>query len=89
MATLFVRHQVADFSAWRKVYDGLDPVRKAMGVTGAGVYQLDGNENDITVYHEFPTIAAAKAFAASDELKSAMQRAGVQGPPDLWFTNQA
>ena len=89
MATLFVRHTVADFSAWKKVYDEFDAERKTMGVTGHGVYQLDGNPNDVTVYHEFATMEAAKAFAASDRLKAVMQRAGIQGPPAIWFTNRA
>lgn len=89
MATLFVRHTVADFAAWKKVYDGLDPVRKAMGVTAQGAYQQDGNANDITVFHDFATMDSAKAFAASHELKSAMQEAGVQGPPTIWFANKA
>ena len=88
MATLFVRHQVADFSAWKRAYDEFDTKRKTMGVTGDGVYQLDGNPNDVTLYHEFGNIEDAKAFAASDELKATMQRAVVQGRPDIWFTNR-
>jgi hypothetical protein len=52
------------------------------------VYKLDGNPNDVTIYHEFSTMDAAKAFAASPKLKEAMQAAGVQGAPDIWFTNR-
>ncbi len=47
------------------------------------------NPNDITVTHEFASIAAAQAFAASSELKDAMQGAGVVGAPAIWFTNKA
>ena len=36
---MFVRHQVADYAAWREVYDGLDQTRLELGVTGAAVYQ--------------------------------------------------
>ncbi len=28
MATMFIRHQVADYSAWRQVYDGTAPTRR-------------------------------------------------------------
>ncbi len=47
MATLFVRHDVADFGAWKQAYDAFDAERKTMGVVGDGVYQagepaLDG-----------------------------------------------
>jgi hypothetical protein len=88
MATLFVRHTVADYAAWRKVYDEIDAQRRSMGVTSDGVYQLDGNPNDITAYHEFDSMDAAKAFAGSNELREAMGRAGVVGAPDIWFTQR-
>jgi hypothetical protein len=89
MATLFVRHRVANYGAWRKAYDGFDTERKGMGVTSHGVYQADGDPNDVTVYHEFATMDAAKAFAGSARLHEVMQGAGVQGQPDIWFTNRA
>jgi hypothetical protein len=41
------------------------------------------------VTHEFASIAAAQAFAASNELKNAMGGAGVVGAPAIWFTNKA
>jgi hypothetical protein len=88
MATLFVRHKVADYGTWRKHYDDFDAERQGMGVTSHGVYQLDGDPNDVTIYHEFSTMAAAKEFAESPRLKEVMTAAGVQGAPDIWFTER-
>ena len=88
MATLFVRHKVADYARWRTAYNDFDTERKGMGVTSHGVYQLDGDPNDVTIYHEFTTVDAAKAFAGSPRLKEVMQAAGVQGVPDIWFANR-
>ena len=88
MATLFIRHTVTDYGAWRKGYDEFDAKRRSMGVTSDGVYQLDGNPNDITAYHEFASMDAAKAFAASNELRDAMSNAGVIGAPDIWFVER-
>ena len=34
MVTLFVRHSVSDYQAWRKVYDDFFETRKQAGVTG-------------------------------------------------------
>jgi hypothetical protein len=48
-------------------------------VTSHGVYQADGNPNDVTAYHEFGTMQAAKAFAGSARLQEVMKSAGVQG----------
>jgi len=89
MATLFVRHAVKDFKSWKSHYDSFDNERKGMGVTAHGVYQSDGNPNDVTVYHEFKSMDEAKKFAGSARLKEVMQQAGVVGSPDMWFTKRA
>ena len=88
MTTMFIRHTVANYKAWRKVYDDFAPVQKAKGVTAQAVYQAADNPNDITVTHDFATVEAAHAFVNSEELKSAMQNAGVACPPTVWFTNK-
>ena len=89
MATMFIRHQVADYSAWRRVYDGLAATQKTLGVTAEAVYQAVGDPNDLTVTHDFATVEAAHAFMASAELQAAMHDAGVVGAPTVWFTNEA
>lgn len=89
MTTLFVRHDVADYAAWRVLYDRLDAQRTAMGVASDSVYRAADDPNNITVTHDFASLEAAHAFAASPELKDPMGRAGVVGAPDIWFTNPA
>ncbi len=88
MATLFVRHNVSDFGQWKKAYDQFNAERKTMGVTGQGVFQADGNPNDVTVYHEFETMQAAKTFAGNPRLQEIMKNAGVVGDPNIWFTTR-
>ncbi len=88
MATLFVRHNVNDFGQWKQAYDAFDAERQSMGVTGHGVYQADGNPNDVTIYHEFNSMDAAKAFADNPRLREVMQSGGVQGAPNVWFANR-
>lgn len=88
MATLFVRHNVKDFDAWKAAYDAFDKERAEMGVTAQGVYQGDGNANDVTAYHHFDSMEAAKAFAQSARLKEVMDNAGVVGTPDIWFASR-
>jgi quinol monooxygenase YgiN len=87
MIRLFVRHTVAAPSAWRKGYDEFDATRRSMGVTDDAVYQSIDSPNDITVTHDFESESAAKFFMTSDELKSAMANAGVQGQPEVWITS--
>jgi quinol monooxygenase YgiN len=89
MATLFVRHKVEDFGAWKAAYDAFDAERKTMGVTAHGVFQTEDNPNEVTLYHEFENMDAAKTFVGSARLKEVMESAGVVGPPDMWFTKKA
>jgi hypothetical protein len=89
MATLFVRHTVADYAAWRRIFDGFAPTQEAMGVTDKAVYRAADDPNDITVTHDFATVDAAKAFAGSPELKAAMHDAGVTSAPTIWFATRA
>ena len=89
MATLFVRHTVVDFGAWKQAFDAFDAERKTMGVTGHGVYQAEDNPNDVTLYHHFESMEAAKIFMGSDRLREVMTEAGVQGQPIVWFTTKA
>jgi ABC-type sugar transport system substrate-binding protein len=86
---MFVRHEVADYGAWRKSYDAFAPTQKKLGVTYQAVYQSTDNPNDVTVIHDFHTLAKAKAFAASAELKAAMEKSGVKGAPQIWYTTKA
>lgn len=89
MTTMFVRHTVANYAAWRKAYDEFQTVQKAGAVKAQAVYQAADNPNDVTVTHDFADLKAAHAFAQSPELKKAMQGAGVVGAPTIWFTNKA
>jgi hypothetical protein len=89
MVRLFVRINVADYETWRKVYDQFYGERVAMGVMGAAAFQLVDDSNDVTVWHDFETAEVARAFVSSDGLRNVMQRAGVQGEPQIWFTTES
>jgi hypothetical protein len=86
---MYVRHEVTDYAAWRKVYDDFDATRRKLGVTEQAVYWSVDNRNDVTVTHDFRSAEQAKAFAASPDLKAAMERGGVKGTPEIWFTTRA
>jgi ABC-type sugar transport system substrate-binding protein len=86
---LFVRHEVADYGTWRKAFDAFAPTQKKLGITYKAVYQSADDPNDVTVIHDFHSLEKAKAFVASAELKAAMEKAGVKGAPQIWYTTKA
>jgi ABC-type sugar transport system substrate-binding protein len=86
---MFIRHQVTDYGTWRKAYDAFAPTQKKLGVIYKAVYQSTDDPNDVTVIHDFHSIEKAKAFAASPELKAAMDKSGVKGAPQIWYTTKS
>ncbi len=83
---MFVRHEVSDYGTWRKAFNSFAATQKKLGVIHKAVYQSTDNPNDVTVVHDFHSLDIAKAFAASAELKAAMEKAGVKSAPQIWFT---
>ncbi len=82
-ATLIVRHPVADFDAWRVVYNEVAALRDQHGCTGERVLCLPTDANDVVAIHDFPTVEQAEAFASDPALKAAMERSGVAGAPRI------
>ena len=72
-----IRHRVADFEAWKKVYDDFAPTQAEHGVRAHQVLRSIENPNDVIVTHTFDSREAASAFFASPELKEGMSEAGV------------
>ena len=60
-----------------------------MGVTSDAVYRSADDPSEVTVTHDFSTLDAAQQFAASEELRTAMERAGIAGEPSIWFADRA
>lgn len=82
-ATLLVRHNVADYAAWRAVYDEVDALRVSHGCTAQRVLQLPDDPNDVIAIHEFPTVDQARGFTDDPGLEEAMGRGGVTSPPRI------
>ena len=81
--------RVDDYAAWRAVYETVEPLRRQHGCTGAEVLTDPDDKNDVFVIHRFPSVEQAQGFASSAELKDAMGRAGVAGPPRIEIATEA
>jgi hypothetical protein len=85
MALLLILHRVADYDAWRQVYDSVSAMRESAHVTSESVHRMADDPNNVLVLHYFDSVEAARAFPAIPELGQAMQRANVQGEPRFEF----
>jgi len=77
MTIMFVRHHVADYDAWRRVYDGVGDMQRQAGVTEAAVYRAEDDPNGVLVMHRFASSAEAQSFMENPDLRQAMADAGV------------
>lgn len=89
MSLLVIRHKAKDYPAWKDAYDAHTGARTKAGLTNGRVMRSVDDPNEIVVLFDVADIAQAKAFCASDDLRTAMQGAGVIDVPNLYFLNNA
>ncbi len=89
MSVVIFRNKVQDFASWKTVFDATEPARKAAGELSAQVVQVEGDPNDVIIIFTYSSADAAKALISSPEIQEAMQKAGVQGTPDVVFGTAA
>ena len=77
MTIMFVRHRVADYDAWRRVYDGVGEMQREGGVTEEAVYRAEDDPNEVLAMHRFGSSDAARSFMENPALRQAMTDAGV------------
>ena len=85
MMHMLVRHKVADFSKWKPVYDAHASARQSAGLKEEHLLRNADDPNEVILLFSADDLDKAKAFAASDELRQAMQKAGVSDKPDVYF----
>jgi hypothetical protein len=85
MAMLIIHHRVQNYEAWRPICDAHEPARNTAGLTNGRVFRSADDPDDLVILFDMADRKKAEAFAASEDLKTAMQRSGVQGKPDVQF----
>ena len=77
MTTLLIHHRVADYDAWKAVYDSVADMQRDGGVRSQRVWRSADDPNMVVVEHEFDSREAAKEFMDRSDLRESMARAGV------------
>lgn len=89
MATIVVKHKVADYNKWKPVFDQHEKARREYGWTTHSLHRDVENPNIVVVIGRVKDINKAKEFTRSDSTETAMMKAGVQGTPEIWFLRDA
>ena len=87
MPYILVRQDVENFNQWKAVFNQHEETREDAGSLGYQLLNSIDNPNEVFVLFEWDSLANAQQFTSSDELREAMQNAGVIGRPDVFFLN--
>jgi len=85
MTHMLIRHKVADFAKWKQVYDEHASARQSAGLKELHLLRNTENPNEVILLFSVQDLNKAKTFAGSDDLRQAMQKAGVSDKPDVYF----
>jgi hypothetical protein len=86
MASMFIKHRVADYGKWKPAFDEHETARRQAGATGHSLHRSTDDPNVVTATFHVDDVARAREFVASPDLRAVMERAGVQGQPEIWIT---
>jgi len=88
MAILLVKHNIKEYSTWRKVYDEHKAFRTKSGMLTEKVYRSTTDPTEIVLFFKWDNILKAKIFTQSEDLKKAMEKAGVISKPEMHFLEE-
>lgn len=85
MPSLLIRCHVADYPAWKAVFDEHEPTRRANGSQGEWILRDADDPHEVLLLLAWDDLERARLFADSDDLREALARAGVTDRPDIRF----
>mgnify|MGYP002369279322 CR=1 FL=1 len=85
MQYVLIIHEVADYPAWKKVFDAAAGIRKDAGERSYQVLKYETDANRIVHFSAWTSIADAKAFFESPKLVQIRREAGVKAPEFIYL----
>jgi quinol monooxygenase YgiN len=80
MPYVLIIHEVADYAAWKLVFDEAAGIRREAGERSYQVLRYEGEENRIVHFSRWTSLEAARAFFESPRLVKIREEAGVKAP---------
>lgn len=77
---VLIIHEVDDYPAWKRVFDGAAGIRKQAGKRSFQVLSYEEDANRIVHFSRWTSTADARQFFESDELVRIREEAGVRAP---------
>ena len=85
MSYVLIIHEVADYPAWKKVFDGAAGIRKEAGERSYQVLKFQTDANKIVHFSQWTSLNNAKRFFESPKLVKIRAEAGVKSPEFIYL----
>ena len=85
MQHVLIIHEVADYPAWKKVFDAAANIRRDAGERTFQVLKYQNDPNRIVHFSTWTSIADAKSFFESPRLVRIRTEAGVKSPEFIYL----
>lgn len=85
MPHVLIIHEVADYPAWKKVFDGAAGIRREAGERSYQVLRFQGDANRIVHFSAWTSLDDAKRFFESPRLVKIRAAAGVKAPEFIYL----
>lgn len=85
MPHVLIIHEVADYPAWKKVFDAAAGIRKEAGERTYQVLKYQSDSNRIVHFSTWTSIDDAKRFFESPRLVQIRAEAGVKSPDFIYL----
>jgi quinol monooxygenase YgiN len=82
---VLIIHEVADYPAWKAVFDDAAGIRKAAGERSYQVLKYETDANKIVHFSIWTSHADAKEFFESPKLVKIREEAGVKAPEFIYL----
>jgi len=87
--TIVISIQVADIDNWKAIFDSAVGRREAAGIQATAYKELEGASDRVHVIITAPSKDDFMKFFSQPEQQEGMKKAGVMGPPEMKFLEEA
>ena len=85
MSHVLIIHEVADYPAWKKVFDGAAGIRREAGERSYQVLRYETDPDKIVHFSVWTSTADARRFFESPRLVQIRKDAGVKSPEFIYL----
>jgi quinol monooxygenase YgiN len=85
MQHVLIIHEVADYGAWKAVFDEAAGIRKEAGEISYQLLKYDTDANSIVHFSKWSSLQNARDFFESERLVVIRKKAGVKAPTFIYL----